>query len=405
MGQFLYRARDQRGELITGQIDAENLKAVQNMIAEQGLIPLTVKQSSSSPFKMPDFKQLLVRVNAEELIVFTRQFYTLFKSGMNMDLILQTLTKQAANEHLKAALQSIRNDVASGGSLASAFSKHEKIFLPVYTSLLSAGEQAGILEEVLKHMATLLEKEFSLKSGIKSATLYPKIVIGVMGISIYVLMTTVVPKFAKFYAHYDAALPLPTQLMMQFSYICSNYWYLLFGGIALGVLAYKRFARTPGGRLWLGQLSFKIPVFGDLELKVTNARFCHLLSALYRSGLNMPKALAIVASTVDNGAFSQDVRRVASDIGQGRSMSDSMVGCPYFSPILVEAISIGEKSGALDEMLLGIGEHYDLEVQHTIKNFTTLLEPILLIFIFGLVAMMALAIFLPIWQMSSVANG
>lgn len=405
MGQFLYRARDQRGKLITGTINAENVKVVEAMIASQDLIPLVVKESHPSLIKLPDFKGWFVKVKAEDLIVFTRQFYTLFKSGMNMDTILHTLMQQVENKFLKEALTMVQNDIASGSSLATAFGKHPRVFSRVYTALLAAGEKAGILEEVLKHMATLLEKEHALKTGVKSATLYPRIVMGVMAIAIYVLMTVVVPKFSVFYGHYGATLPLPTRILMGISYFASHYWYMVFGVIIVGVIFYKRYERTPQGKLFFGNLRFKVPVFGLLETKVVNARFCHLLSSLYRSGLSMPQSLEIVASTIENGAFSQDVRIVQRHIGSGRSMSEAMRECHYFSPILIESISIGEKSGALDEMLSGIGEHYDMEVQHTLKNLTTMLEPILLVFIFGMVALMALAIFLPIWNMSTVAGG
>src|SRR3989338_4815370 len=267
MGQFLYRARDQRGKLITGTINAENVKVVETMIASQDLIPIVVKESHTYLIKLPDFKGWFVKVKAEDLIVFTRQFYTLFKSGMNMDTILHTLMQQVENKFLKEAMTMVQNDIASGSSLATAFGKHPRVFSRVYTALLAAGEKAGILEEVLKHMATLLEKEHTLKSGIKSATLYPKIVMGVMAISTYILMTVVVPKFAKFYAHYGASLPLPTRMMMGMSSFVTDYWYIVFGVALIGFFLFRRFARTPRGRLWLGELKFKLPVFGNLEMK------------------------------------------------------------------------------------------------------------------------------------------
>ena len=254
-------------------------------------------------------------------------------------------------------------------------------------------------------MAILLEKERVLKAGVRSAILYPKIVVGVMAIAVYVLMTVVVPKFSRFYGHYGADLPVPTVILMNVSYFVSHYWYIVFLTFITLFIIYKRFAMTSKGKLKLGQLRFMIPVFGGLEMKVVNARFCHLLAALYRSGLSLPKSLDVVAATIDNGAFVQEVRLVASDIGRGRSLSESMSECRYFSPILVEAVAIGEKSGALDDMLSGIADHYDLEVEHTLKNLTTLLEPILLVGIFGMITLMALAIFLPIWRMSTAVGG
>jgi type IV pilus assembly protein PilC len=399
---FLYRARDQQGILITGELEAISADDLKLYLAERGLIPLTVRQASAGKEISVLKKLFRKKVKPEEILVTTRQFYTLFKAGMGMEAILATLARQASNPRLKETLQGIRSAVQGGESLSKAFARHPDIFGELYTSMLAAGEEAGILEEVLGNLCGLLEKEMQIKTAVKSATLYPKIVIFVLIVAMAVIMTVVMPKFSSFYAHYKAELPLPTRLLIGFSGFMQHYWYvmgLILGGI---VFVYKRYARTARGKLKTGALRLQLPVFGPLNIKVANARFCHILAALYRSGLTMTRCLEITGNTIENGAFAREIQILKGEVTQGKTISDGMLTCRYFTPVIVDATAVGEKTGALDEMLETMGTHYDVEVQHTIKNLTTLLEPFLLFLIFGMVAVFTLAIFLPIWNMSQI---
>lgn len=405
MPTFLYRARDSQGLLITGELEAGGSEELKVYLSDRGLIPLSVKAAARG-LELSSLKKIFRgRVKAEEILVVTRQFYSLFKAGMGMEAVLGTLTRQTTNKRLKEALQRIRSDVSSGESLSKAFSAHRDIFGDLYVSMLAAGEEAGILEEVLGNLCNLLEKEMQIHSSVKSATLYPRIVVFVLVVATVVIMTVVVPKFASFYAHYKAELPLPTRIVTGFSDFVKNDWYLI-GLFAGGLwLAYKRFTRTATGRRKIGSFRFRVPVFGPLNVKVANARFCHILSALYRSGLPMTRCLEITAGTIENGAFMREVDFLKGEIMGGKTISEAMLQCRYFTPVIIDATAVGEKTGSLDEMLESMGTHYDMEVGHTIKNLTTLLEPFLLIFLFGMVACFALAIFLPIWNMSKVVIG
>ncbi|MBI3541518.1 MAG: type II secretion system F family protein, partial [Deltaproteobacteria bacterium] len=214
MPKFQYRARDAQGILITGELDALSANELREHLADQGLIPLLVKPSSFSLENTFLRKLLQSRVSGTELIVFTRQFYTLFKAGMGMESLLTTLARQTSNKRLKESLQRIRGSISSGEGLSKAFSHHTDIFGDLYTSMLAAGEEAGILEEVLSHLSKLLEKEMEIQSSVSSATLYPKIVVFVLVCATTVIMTVVVPKFATFFSHYQATLPLPTRMLM-----------------------------------------------------------------------------------------------------------------------------------------------------------------------------------------------
>lgn len=399
MPLFAYRARDQRGILVTGYLEGLASEVIKGVLSEQGLIPLSVKSVPRKNDWIPRPK-FLNKVKEEEIVLMTRQFHTLFKAGMSMESLLGTLSRQTKNKTLQETLQRIQTDISQGSTLAKAFAKHPKIFNDLYISMLEAGEEAGILEMVLKNLAELMQKELEIQTGVKSATLYPKMVMVVLCVAATVMLTWVIPEFAKFYAHYHAALPLPTRILLGTSYVLRHYgWIVALVGIAL-YLTYRRYYQTPKGRLRIDKIRWQIPVFGALSQKIANSRFAHILAALYQSGLSITKSLGLVEKVIDNEVMAKDMRLIRAQIEKGQSIAEAMRSTTSFTPMLIESTAIGEKTGALDDMLNGLGEHYDVEIHHMIKNLTTLLEPLLLVFIFGMVALFALAIFLPIWNLS-----
>lgn len=396
MAKFTYKARDMGGTLVRGEMQGDNIATIKMKLAEQGLIPIQVSGGSILDINIK-FAQ---KVDPEELVLFTKQFHTLFKAGMGMEIILTTLGKQTKNAYFKETLEKIQLDIQQGSSLSKAFARHPKIFDDLYISMLSSGEEAGILDEVLEHLAVLMEKDYAMRKAIKSALLYPKIVVGILVIAITCMMIFVVPKFMAMFAGFSATLPLPTRILIGASNFMRDY-FLLIALAAWGAFyLYKKFYATPKGRLLVDTYFFKVPIFGTLTLKVCNARFANILSSLYRSGLPVTKALEITAAVIGNEAFMRDVKILQSAVEKGSSLSDSMRKLRFFAPIVVEATSIGEKTGSLDNMLSSIAKHYDMEVEHTVKNLTTLIEPIMLVTIFSIVLVFALAIFLPMWKLS-----
>ncbi len=404
MSTFYYKARDNQGLLVTGELEVNTEHELISYFSDHGLIPLAVKKTTQG-FNLNFLKSLFQqRIKEEEILVLTRQFFTLFKAGMSMESVIGTLIRQTSNKRLKDVLQRIRAKVASGEGLSKSFAGYSDVFGDLYTSMLAAGEEAGILEEVLENLAGLLEKEIQIKTSVRSATLYPKIVIFVLIAATIVIMTFVVPQFASFFSHYKADLPLPTRILMGTSNFFKNFWYVVILVGSGSVLLYKKYAKTGRGQLNLGRLRFRLPVFGLLNIKIANSRFCHILGALYRSGLPITRCLEITGKTIENGAFMREVDLLKDEVTKGKTISEGMETCQYFTPVIIDATAVGEKTGSLDEILESMGEHYDVEVQHTIKNLTTLLEPFLLFFIFGMVAVFALAIFLPIWNISRVVT-
>jgi len=407
MVTLAYRARDLKGVLVEGEVDGYEFKELESSLVNQGLTPVSIEEMKSGSFSFANLSfnrinNMLQTVKSEELIVFTRQFYTLFKAGLSMEIILTTLSKQCQNPKLKEALNAIRVDINSGTSIGRAFSKHPKIFDSLYTAMLSAGEEAGILEQVLLELTIVLEKQIEVKTNIKSATLYPKIVVGVMLVALYVLLTFVIPKFGEFYDKFGGELPGATRLLIGLSDFFSTFWWLILALVAAAIIGYKKYYSTYRGRLVIDALAFKIPIFGVLTLKVTMAQFGHLLSSLYKSGMSLPRCFEIMMEVISNKAFVQEIATIKAGIERGTSISEIMRDGQYFSPIVIETTAIGEKTGSLDEMLDAVANHYDLEVKHLTKNLTTMIEPILLCSIFGMVTVMLLAVAMPMWNLSKV---
>lgn len=404
MALYSYKARDMNGLLIMGQMDADTPDPVRERLAEQGLIPLSVVKGSaalSQNLSLDIFK----KVDGEELMLFTRQLHTLFKAGMDIATILSTLGAQTKNKYFADVIQRVKGDVSAGSTLARACSQHPKVFSELYTNMLEAGEEAGILDEVLGHLSNLIEKEITMKNSVSSALLYPKIVMFVLLIAGIVILTFVVPKFTSFYGSFKAELPLPTRIMIASSAFIRGYWYIALAGFGGIVFAYKKFVSTNRGRGIVDRLKWKIPVFGALGEKVANARYSHIVGSLYRAGLPITRALEITAKTIDNVAFAYEVQLVKSDVEKGRGIAESMRHRLYFSPLVIEATAIGEKSGAIDELYHSIGNHFDVEVARTLKNLATLLEPFLLFIVFGMVTLFVLSIFLPMMNIGTAVLG
>ncbi len=408
---FAYRARDTNGALVTGQLEAGAVETIRDFLSDQGLIPISINKVSNLFLKNLSLEgiktiitNLLNKVKQEELMLFTLQFHTLFKSGMNIETILHTLAGQAGNKYFSEIIMRIKNDVASGSSLSQSFAKHPQIFNDLYINMLATGEEAGILENVLEKMATLIKKEHKLKSSVKGAMLYPKIVMVVFFIASFILLRFVIPKFADFYSQFGAELPGPTKLLINSSAFFRK-WIILIVTVMMGAyFVFKKWKSTPKGRYLWDRLRLRVPVFGQLDTKVANARFAHIMGALYAAGIPVIKALSISAKTIGNEAFTRDVLTVQTEVEKGKGISESMRMAHHFNPLLIEATAIGEKSGSLDDMYAAIGSHYDSEVDIMLENMNKLIEPFLLFFIMGFVALFAAATLLPIWNMANVIH-
>jgi MSHA biogenesis protein MshG len=410
MEEMTYKAYDKNGVAIRGTTKGESEQDIFLRLRKKGLYlvelsPLLLPPSARATFEKLNKINLtrwMYKVKLEEIIAFTRQFHTLFKAGLSIDVLLNTLIKQTQNKILKETLSAIQEDLQNGLSLAKAFAKHPKIFDKLYTSMLLAGEEAGILEQALQELMNVLEKENKLRHDVASATLYPKIVLGVMGMGFYTMITFIIPKFASFYDKFQATLPLPTRILIAMGNFSSHYWYIVLGLIGLIGFLFHRFLRTRKGRLQWDLFKLSVPIFGDLFKKIAMARFAHLFAALYRSGLPLVRSFEVLAHVIGNEVYVLEINRFREGLMKGKSISEVIRTAQHFSVMMVETTAVGEQSGNLDTMLISMAEYYDQEVTHMTKNLTTFIEPILLLLMAGMVLLMALGIYLPMWNLSKV---
>ena len=403
MSSFFYRARDKHGALVTGSLDAASIEESEAALDKMGLIPIKVAKQASS-FRLPRIGNLSAKIPQQEIIMFSRQLATLFGAGVPLSRALFTLERQAATPEFSQVVKSIREDIEAGAGFAASLRKYPRVFPELYCSLIEAGEAGGILEPVLNRLSMMLEKNSENRAKVKSATLYPKIVVVGIVIAVTILMTFVVPRFATLYSSFKIELPLPTRMLIAISGFLSEYWYFMAAAAVIIYFGVRIFLRTEAGKELWDSISLKVPVFGPIILKSVLSRFSRVLGELYRSGLPILQSLDIVSRAVDNRLISREVKRIENEVRAGKSLSAEMAAAGKFPPIIVQMVTVGEDTGRLDEMLSKMSDYYDQEIDTSIRNLTTTLEPILLAFIFVVVLFLALAIFLPMWDIIKVVR-
>lgn len=399
MPSYSYRARNNRGEIITGTIDGPNNDAVAEQLFSKGYIPVRIEEgrkAASSSFR------LFGKVKAEDLIVFSRQLSTLVTSGLSFIRSLDTLSEQTKNRRLREVIIEIRKDVEGGSSFSESLSRFPDVFSSMYIGMIKVGEEGGVLDDILERLAALLEHEAETKARLKTATRYPKIVIGSVVIAFFILMTFVVPKFAALYASSKVALPWPTRVLLFLNKVITKYWPFMAALIAALYYGFRLYIKTPSGRWNWDRVQLKVPVIGSVLEKTVMSRFARVFATLYRSGIPMLKTLDIVTGTLGNVIIERAVEIIKEHVREGKGLAKPMSLTKAFPPMVVQMVAVGEETGALDNMLNKVSDYYDLEVEYSIRNLSTTLEPILLVFIGGAILFLALGIFLPIWDMIHV---
>jgi len=398
---YKYKARDKFGKAVTGVMEALDSEMAASQVDDLGYIPVSIQEKKKDVISL-DFLQRYIKVSVEDLILFSRQLSTLFSAGIPLLSGLNTLAEQTENKRMKETINTVRNDVEGGSSLSDALRKHPRVFSALYVGMIQAGETAGTLDEILDRLATITEHEKDTRARIKEATRYPKMVITAISAAFIVLVTFVIPKFATMFNKLGGTLPLPTRVMININHIIHHYWYLMVVVTAAIVLGFRWYTNTRSGRLKWDGLKLRIPVFGPLFLKIAMSRFTHILGMLMRSGVPILDILEITSATVDNTVIIQEIHKLRESVMEGSGLSQPLKKSGIFTPTVTQMISVGEQSGKMDEMMDKVSKYYDLEVEYTIKNLSTLIEPVLIVVIGGMVLFLALAIFLPMWDMASL---
>ncbi|MGD9239533.1 MAG: type II secretion system F family protein [Desulfobacterales bacterium] len=406
MPKFSYQAITETGATTSGEIEADSLEVANNMLASRGYIPTRVKaeQPALSGLQMSKIREQLSPVKAPELILFTKQFKTMINAGVNMMNMLQILEEQTENLKLRGILGRMHQDIKEGASLYDAFRKHPKVFSPLYCSMIQAGEASGALPEVLERLIYIIEHEHQVKADIKSAMTYPLIVVVFLFTAFLVLITQVIPKFVNIFNNAGLTLPLPTQICLLIYTFLSNYWYLLLGGTAVVVLFVYYYLKTDQGKLARDTILMRVPLIGPLFVKSAISRFASIFSILQASGVDVLDSMDILSGTIGNAAVGGELDRIKDSLAEGRGIAGPLGQAKYFTPMLINMVAIGEESGNLENMLRDVAEHYDTEVEYSMKKLSEAIGPLLTVGLAAVVGFFALAIFLPMWDLTLMAK-
>ncbi len=312
------------------------------------------------------------------------------------------MAKQTSNDRLRDILLGISDDIEGGKDLSEAMSHYPNVFSSLYVSMVRAGEASGHLEDTLNRVAALQEYELVTKERVKAATRYPKLVIGALIVAFFVVVTFVIPTFARIFKQFGSELPLPTRVMIAMDVYLKQYWAVSLVGLVLAVVAFVWWIRTPPGRYWLDWVKVHIPMFGPLMSKFALSRFSRIFSSLNASGLPIMKTLDISTETVGNVYYARSLRKVTEEVKRGENLSDALARAGIFPPLLHQMVTVGETTGKLDEVLGKVSDYYDQDVEYAIKRFTTLIEPVLLALLATFVFFFALSVFLPLFNLARV---
>lgn len=398
---FDYKVRDRTGKLVEGQLEGDSLALVVGKLRDMGYLPLAVTPKTGAnlhrEISIPGFTN---RVKLNEIAVATRQLATMIDSGLSVVRALGILAGQVENKELARVLAEVRMEVERGSSLSAACAKHPKIFNTLFVTMVQAGEAGGHLDEVLLDLASTIEKQAVLRRKVRSAMTYPAIVLSVMVIIFLALLIFIVPVFQKLFTSLHAKLPLPTQVVIGISKIVLSVWsVLLIAMLVTGIVLLRRWIKTEKGRLAWDGFKLKPPIFGQLVHKVSLARLSHTLGSLIQAGVPILESLDIVSETAGNQVVGNALLDAKAGVREGRSLADTLREHEEVIPSLVtQMVEVGEQTGALDAMLHKVGIFYDGEVETTVNNLTSMLEPIMTVVMGAGVGVMVISMYLPMFS-------
>jgi type IV pilus assembly protein PilC len=407
MPVFVYEGRSASGEVKKGELEAANQQAVMTRLREMKIRPTTVKKKGgfnlSGDIELPGFLQ--PGVGEQDLVVFTRQFATMIDSGLPLVQCLDIQASNMENPTFKKQLLEIKETVEGGATFADALKKFPKTFDTLYVNLVAAGEVGGILDTILNRLAAYIEKNNKLKRQVKGAMTYPIAIIGIMVLILAVIMTKVVPVFEAMFSEVGAELPVPTQILINISDVCVNYGPHAVVALVAFYFGFKKFLETEFGKKTFDRSMLHTPIFGDLLRKVAVARFCRTLGTMISSGVPILDALEICSRSAGNYVVEMAIMKTRDSISEGRTIAEPLAESGVFPGMVCQMINVGEATGALDTMLNKIADFYEDEVEVAVAGITSLIEPFIIVFLGLVVGGLVVALYLPIFTMSSALMG
>ncbi len=400
MAVFVFSGRTRGGQTVSGEMEAANREAVVARLRSQQVIATAVR-TKPKDITIPG---LGAKVSDKDIVVFTRQFATMIDAGLPLVQCLEILASQQDNKVLKKTLTEIRQSVEGGSTFAAALKQHPKVFSSLYANMVEAGEAGGILDTILNRLAQYMEKAMALKKKVKSAMIYPSTIVTVAVAVVIFLLVFVIPTFKAMFEGFGAALPLPTQIVLEMSRLVIAYFWVGIGVIVGLIVAVRWWYGTSSGRINIDRFLLRLPIIGILLRKVAVAKFTRTLGTLISSGVAILDGLDITARTAGNKIVEIAVLKTRASIAEGKTIAEPLRDSGVFPPMVVQMIAVGEQTGALDAMLGKIADFYDEEVDTAVANLTALLEPMLMVFLGIVIGGVVIAMYLPIFKLVTVVG-
>jgi MSHA biogenesis protein MshG len=407
MPLFQYKGRNQRGEAVRGHLEAVSSDAVAAQLMNSGVIPIDIGVAQAREDIFAALKARLAAstpITLTDLSLFSRQMYTLLKAGVPIMQALRGLRDSTQNPALARVIISIGESLDTGLDLTSALRRHPQVFSSLYVNMVQVGETTGSLQEVFLQMTVYLEREKDTRDRIKSATRYPIFVVAAIFIAIFIINLFVIPTFAKVYAGFKIELPLATKILIASSNFTVAYWPVILMTIITAVFALRYYVRTPEGRYRWHKMKLGIPVVGKVVYKATLGRFARALAVMMKSGVPLVQGMTVVSRAVDNDYISDRIVQMRDGVERGETIARTAAATGMFPPLVIQMISVGEDTGSVDELMFNVADYYEREVDYDIINLSTALQPILIVFLSIMVFILALGVFLPMWDLVQVAR-
>jgi MSHA biogenesis protein MshG len=404
MTDYKYSGRDEKGAMITGYLERARYNDVANYLLKKNITPLTIdvfqKKESLNDILQKHTKRK--KVSDEELVMFCRQMYTINKAGLPLIQGLESLSASISGGPLQECLLDVTRRLETGVSLSSAMAYHRNIFSNLFLGMIKIGEETGKLDNIFSQMSIYISRDIETKKSIKSALRYPSFVLTAMIVALFVVNLMVIPAFADMFSRFGAELPLPTRILISTSNFFVNYWWLVIVMLVAIISGLITWVNTPQGRLWWHRCKLHIPIVGTLLNKASISRYIRSLSLMLSSGLSMNKAIGLCADIIENEYLSTNIKKIKDGVERGDTLYRTHKKSRMFSPLILQMIQIGENSGQVDTLLMEVAESYEREVDYDLQSLSSKIEPLLIVVMAGFVVILALGIFLPMWDMFSI---
>ncbi|MBA5762104.1 type II secretion system F family protein [Vibrio sp. 404] len=406
MSVFNYQGRNLDGSKVSGQIEAATVELASEALIAKGVIPTDIKAGKKGGSLDFDLSVLFSpAIPLEVLVIFCRQMYSLTKAGVPLLRSMRGLTQNCSNKQLKEALEEVTNELTNGRSLSGSMQLHPKVFSPLFVSMLSVGENTGRLDDALLQLANYYEQELETRKRIKTAMRYPTFVISFIVLAMFVLNVKVIPQFSTMFARFGVDLPLPTRILIATSDFFVHFWPLMLAAIFGLLFAFRAWVKTANGREKWDKFRLRMPIIGSVVNRAQLARFSRTFSLMLKAGVPLNQSLALSAEALDNRFLENRLLEMKASIEAGSSISNTAIASGIFTPLVIQMISVGEETGRIDELLVEVADFYDREVDYDLKTLTARIEPFLLVVVAGMVLILALGIFLPMWGMLDAIKG